>query len=86
MRPDDASGQVAEQRSWLNRLEQGELEVDGGKREWSNQIELIEPNQQHGVSSTKIRKAAAESNWQAVKSLCPEVIASWIRDQELYKD
>ncbi|KAF1820261.1 Nucleotidylyl transferase [Dissoconium aciculare CBS 342.82] len=86
MRPDDASDQVAEQRSWLNRLEQGQMEVDGGKREWSNQIELVEPNQQQGVSSTKIRKAAAEGNWQTVKGLCPEVIASWIRDQELYKD
>jgi nicotinamide-nucleotide adenylyltransferase len=86
MRPDDATGQESEQRSWLQSLENGEMEADGGKREWAKQIELAEPNQQQGVSSTKIRKAVAGDDWDKVKSLCPEVIADWIRDQELYKE
>lgn len=86
MRPDDATGQMPEQRSWLQSLENGKMEADGGKREWANQIELVEPNQQQGVSSTKIRKAAAEDDWDKVKSLCPEVVADWIRDQGLYKE
>jgi nicotinamide-nucleotide adenylyltransferase len=86
MRPDDATGQESEQRLWLTSLENGEMEADGGKREWANQIELVEPNQQQGVSSTKIRRAAAEDDWDKVRSLCPEVVADWIRDQGLYKE
>lgn len=86
LRPDNSYGSEAEQRAWAKRLEDGELESAGGKKEWAGQVELAEPNKQQGVSSTSVRKAAAAADSDTVRSLCSPGVAAWIEDQKLYTD
>ncbi|KAF2759687.1 hypothetical protein EJ05DRAFT_306722 [Pseudovirgaria hyperparasitica] len=86
MRPSIASdkssanfGTLDEQRGYLRQLRDGDLEDQGLKKEWANQIDMIEsPNgEAEGVSSTRIREAIAEQNWQEVQTLCTPSVAAW---------
>lgn len=86
LRPDDAYGSEAEQRAFVQRLADGELEGEGGKREWAKQVELVEPTAQAGVSSTVIRKAAKAGEWDVVRELCTEGVAEWVREEGLYDE
>lgn len=86
LRPDDEYGSVDEQKAFLKKIEDGELEKDGGKREWAKQIELIPPNTETGVSSTKIRHAAKREDWDGLARLTMPTVAAWIRGQRLYED
>lgn len=86
LRPDDDYGSVEEQKAFASRLENGEMEKDGGKREWAKQVELVPPNPKAGVSSTKIRKAAKSRDWETVKRLCTPGVAEWLLQQGLYED
>lgn len=85
LRPDDAYGSEDEQRAFVTRLAEGELEGEGGKREWARQVELVEATPQAGVSSTVIRKAAKEGEWDVVGELCTPSVAEWVREEGLYE-
>lgn len=85
LRPEDSSGDEADQRAWLKRLEDGGLESEGGKRAWASQIELVKPNKQLGVSSTRIRKAATAGQWDIVGNLCSDSVAEWVKECGLYR-
>jgi nicotinamide-nucleotide adenylyltransferase len=39
-----------------------------------------------GISSTRVRRAAGEGEWELVRELCSEGVAEWVRDQGLYKE
>jgi nicotinamide-nucleotide adenylyltransferase len=84
LRPDEKYGDVDEQRAYLKNLEDGGLESEGGKREWAKLVELVEPNEEAGVSSTKIRNAASAGEWEVVEGLCTEGVAEWVRSEGLY--
>ncbi|OQO05315.1 hypothetical protein B0A48_09083 [Cryoendolithus antarcticus] len=84
LRPDPQFGSVADQRAWLARLGDGELEAEGGKREWAKQVEVVQANERAEVSSTKIRKAAKAGEWEIVKGLCTEGVARWVESAGLY--
>lgn len=43
LRPDDEYGSVDDQKAFIKRLEDGEMEKDGAKREWAKQIEPVPP-------------------------------------------
>ncbi|CAK4034797.1 Hypothetical predicted protein [Lecanosticta acicola] len=86
LRPDDDHGSVDEQRSFHKRLEDGEMEKDGAKKEWANQVELVSPNPKAGVSSTKIRRAAKSGDWETVKELCTPSVAEWVQNHRLYEE
>ena len=86
LRPDDAYGSEAEQRAFVQRLADGEMESEGGKREWAERVELVEATPQAGVSSTVIRKAAKAGEWDVVGELCTESVAEWVRDERLYEE
>ncbi|KAK6440936.1 hypothetical protein LTR95_002830 [Oleoguttula sp. CCFEE 5521] len=86
LRPDPQFGSVAEQRAWLARLGEGELEAEGGKREWTQQVEVVEANEKAEVSSTKIRKAAKAGEWDVVRGLCTEGVAKWVESEGLYDE
>jgi nicotinamide-nucleotide adenylyltransferase len=86
LRPDEKYGTVEEQLAFLKNLENGGLESEGGKREWAKQVECVAPNEEGGVSSTKIRDAAKEGKWEVVDGLCTEGVAGWIRSEALYED
>ncbi|GAB7365249.1 hypothetical protein MBLNU230_g6333t1 [Neophaeotheca triangularis] len=84
LRPDDDFGNEAEQRAFVKRLEDGEMEADGGKRGWAKQVELVPPGK--NISSTKVRKAAKMGDWEEVEALCTPGVAHWVRSQHLYED
>lgn len=86
LRPDDDYGTVDEQKSFVEKLESGEMEQEGGKREWAKQVELVPPNAKAGVSSTKIRKAANSGDWATVKELCTTGVAEWVQMEKLYDE
>lgn len=86
LRPDDAYGSEEEQRAFLRRLAGGEMEAEGGRREWADLVELVEATPQVGVSSTAIRKAAKQGDWSVVGELCTEGVAAWVREEGLYDE
>lgn len=86
MRPDDGYGTVEDQKAFVKKLEDGEMEKDGAKREWARQVELVEPNPKAGVSSTKVRRAAKKWEWEMVRELCTEGVAEWVRSEGLYEE
>lgn len=85
LRPDDAYGSEEQQRAFVRRLADGEMEGEGGKREWAGQVELVEATPQAGVSSTVIRRAAKEGDWGVVGELCTPSVAEWVREEGLYE-
>lgn len=86
LRPDDEYGSIEEQRAFVERLGKGEMEKDGGKPEWAEQVELVPPNAKVGVSSTKVRKAAKRSDWTEVAELCTPGVSEYVRSEKLYED
>ncbi|KAM0715556.1 hypothetical protein Q7P37_009054 [Cladosporium fusiforme] len=86
LRPDDAYGSEDEQRAFLRRLADGEMEGEGGQREWAELVELVEATPRAGVSSTVIRRAAKQGDWAVVEDLCTEGVAAWVREEKLYEE
>lgn len=86
LRPDDAYGSEEEQRAFVRKLADGEMEAEGGKREWAGQVELVEPTPKAGVSSTVVRKAAKAGEWGTVGELCTPGVAEWVREEGLYEE
>ncbi|KAL1302836.1 hypothetical protein AAFC00_003169 [Neodothiora populina] len=86
LRPSDEFGTVEEQRAFIARLADGEMEVDGGKREWAKQIDITEAPEGAGVSSTKVRKAAKAGDWDEVNQLCTDSVAEAVREEAVYAE
>lgn len=86
LRPDDEYGNVEEQRAFANMIGNGEMEKDGAKKEWAEQVELAPPNPKSGVSSTKIRKAAKAQDWETLSQLTTPSIMEWVRSEKLYAE
>lgn len=86
MRPDDDYGDSDYQKNFLNGIEGGKLEAEGAKREWVKQIDLVEPNPEGGVSSTKIRKAAKRGDWEELSQLTTPNVTAWVRSEGLYAE
>ena len=75
------------QAELLERLRRGEMEDLGADRAWAEQIEMVEgENEGVGVSSTKIREAARNGDWDLVERMCTPSVGAWVRDMGLYKD
>ena len=86
LRPDDDYGSIEDQKAFLRKLEDGEMEKDGGKKEWAKQVELVPPNPKAGVSSTRIRKAAKRRDWDEINQLCTPSVAQWVESEKLYEE
>lgn len=86
LRPDDDYGSVDDQKAFVAKLENGEMEKDGGKPEWAKQVQLVPPNPRAGVSSTKIRRAAKNQDWKTVNELCTPGVAEWVNSEKLYEE
>jgi nicotinamide-nucleotide adenylyltransferase len=95
LRPDSSSDNAVsgdtedEQRAYIEGLSKGSLEDEGLKREWADQIGILEGGdiaKAAGISSTVIRKAAKKADWSNVEKMCTPGVAAWIQDQRLYED
>ncbi|KIW52628.1 hypothetical protein PV05_08258 [Exophiala xenobiotica] len=76
------------QLAYLRGLGNGNLEAEGMKREWAERVELVvdETGETEGVSSTKIRNAVKEGNWEEVDGLVGRGVGEWVRTRGLYKE
>lgn len=86
LRPDEEYGSVDEQRAFVQRFEDGDMEKDGGRREWAKQVDLVPPNPKAGVSSTRIRKAAKREDWDELGQLCTDGVSELVRREGLYAE
>ena len=84
LRPDDDYGDLNSQKAFFKQIENGQMDKDGAKREWAKQIDVVPPNPEVGVSSTKIRKAAKREDWDELSQLTTAGIAAWVKDERLY--
>lgn len=85
LRPEESEkGSIEAQKAFVKGLENGDMEADGGKREWAKQVELVDPAPEAGVSSTKIREAAKKGDWETVGRLCTPGVAEWVQREGLY--
>jgi nicotinamide-nucleotide adenylyltransferase len=88
--PSDASsnefGTVEEQNKYLQGLRDGSEEKSGFESAWGENIDMAQAEEGVGVSSTRVRNAAKEANWQLVSELCTEGVAAWLKDQSLYSE
>ena len=79
-------GTVEEQQKYVNNLRDGTREKDGFLPQWGNNIDMVEANEGVGISSTRVRNAAKEGDWNVVNELCTEGVAAWLKDQALYSE
>jgi len=88
--PSDASssefGTVEEQQRYLQRLKDGEEEKAGFLPAWGRNIDMVQAEESVGISSTRVRKAAKDGNWDDIGELCTEGVAAWLKDQTLYSE
>ncbi|KAL4775515.1 hypothetical protein BDW60DRAFT_178241 [Aspergillus nidulans var. acristatus] len=86
VRPDDGWGSKAEQEAYLADLAQGGRESEGAKREWAQQIRLVEGRKvEQAVSSTKAREAA-QANPQDLDWLVPGKVRDFILSEQPYQE
>ncbi|PVI07886.1 Nucleotidylyl transferase [Periconia macrospinosa] len=79
-------GTLEAQRDYVMALRQGRKETEGFKSEWGYRVELVEDVEGVGISSTRVRKAAKNQEWDVVRSLCTETVSDWLQDQGLYSE
>ncbi|EEH18523.1 hypothetical protein PABG_07583 [Paracoccidioides brasiliensis Pb03] len=86
-RQDDDWGGQEDQELFLRNLAQGARELEGGKREWADRIELSEGKKpgEKAVSSTKARNAAINKDINALKKLVTPNVCEWVLSQKLYE-
>lgn len=86
LRPSEEYGTVESQKAFIAQLANGDMEADGGKKEWAKQIDTVELGEEaDGVSSTRVRKAAKASDWEEVRKLCTEGVATAVREESVYE-
>jgi nicotinamide-nucleotide adenylyltransferase len=74
------------QMKYLEDIREGSLEKEGMKREWADRVDLVvdEGGEAEGVSSTKVRDAVREGNWDQVGELVGPGVGVWIKERGLY--
>lgn len=92
-RPADANdassnefGSIEEQNKYIEDLRNGRREHEGFESAWGDNIDMTQADEGVGISSTRIRNAAKDNDWNQVGELCTEGVAAWIRDQTLYSE
>lgn len=87
-RTGDAWGGREEQDGFMTKLQRGQMEDKGGKREWAERIQLVEGRKEGEeiVSSTKVREASTKRDEVVLMRLVTEGVGKWILDEKLYVD
>ncbi|KAI0136976.1 cytidylyltransferase family protein [Xylariales sp. AK1849] len=88
MRTNADWGDSEEQIGYLEGLRRGQLEEAGGKKEWANKVEMVEGTQvgEEVISSTKVRDAVRNEDWESLRKLVAKGVTDWIRDEGLYRE
>ncbi|KAI0202575.1 hypothetical protein F4808DRAFT_420641 [Astrocystis sublimbata] len=86
MRTDDSWGDAVAQMKYLEELRGGKLEDVGGRKEWVDRIEMVQGRKgdEAIISSTKVRDAVRDEDWEALGGLVGQDVVGWIRENGLY--
>ena len=82
-------GGVEGQRGFVEKIERGEREDEGVKREWGGRIELVESTSREegeGVSSTNAREAVKTGDGERLRRMCVESVAEYVEMMGLYRE
>ncbi|KAI5257150.1 Nucleotidylyl transferase [Aureobasidium subglaciale] len=85
LRPSDEYGTVESQEGFFDRLARGDMKTDGAKQEWASQIEVVRAEEGVGVSSTRVRKAAKQRDWNEVQQLCTQGVGKAVAENTIYE-
>lgn len=83
-------GERAKQDEWIKRLGAGEggkkgfLEEKGGRKEWTQRMEIVQPREGEIVSSSRVREEAKKNG--ELGGLVTESIFEYIEDEKLYRE
>lgn len=83
-------GEREKQDEWIKGLGAGEggkngfLEENGGRKEWAERMEIVEPPGGEIVSSSRVRKEAKKNG--NLGGLVTESIFEYIEDEKLYRE
>lgn len=87
MRTDADWGGREEQMGYVEKIVHGdELEKIGGRREWAQRVEMVEAMEGKDglvLSSTEAREAIKSKDWEKLRMLVPEGVASLIEQGEV---
>jgi nicotinamide-nucleotide adenylyltransferase len=78
-------GTVEDQERYLQNIKEGKLEKEGFEARWRGNIDMVEGTGM-GISSTRVRKAAKDKQWDEVGRLCTEGVAAWLTEEGLYEE
>lgn len=81
-------GTAADQVAYLEGLRGGELEARGGRAEWADKVDMVQARQEgeEAISSTKVREAVGNQNWERLRMLVSDGVAEWVRQAGLYTE
>lgn len=79
-------GTVEDQEKYLQGLRDGKLEEEGLKRAWAHRVDMVPAAEGVGVSSTRVRRASKEKDWELVRRLCTPGVAAWVESEWLYAE
>jgi nicotinamide-nucleotide adenylyltransferase len=74
----DGFGTAEQQVQYVIALKEGSLENEGFQANWAGQLDLVSATEGVGISSTRVRKAVEEDEWDIVENLCTEGVAAWL--------
>ncbi|KAF2261459.1 Nucleotidylyl transferase [Lojkania enalia] len=77
-------GTVEEQEKYLQMLRDGEFEEAGFERAWADCIDMVKGEEGLGISSTRVRTAAKEGDWEVLGQLCTERVAACVEAMGCY--
>ncbi|KAL8770309.1 MAG: hypothetical protein Q9209_003945 [Squamulea sp. 1 TL-2023] len=83
MEDGDKYGTVEEQDRVREGLKRGEREVEGGKKEWAERIEMVE-GEGEAVSSTRVREGVGKADWGLVERLVGKGVREYIQEERFY--
>lgn len=85
-RTDADWGTLEEQDTYLKDLANGKREGEGGKREWAENIVLVEGKKagEEVISSTKVREAVKKGDMSALGDLVTDRVRDWVLQEKLY--
>ncbi|KAL9027427.1 MAG: hypothetical protein Q9196_004046 [Gyalolechia fulgens] len=81
---DDKWGSKEQQDQYWEALARGDREIEGGRKEWAERIEMVE-GEGDPVSSTRVRESAGKGEWENVEKLVSHSVRRWIESEGLYR-
>ena len=79
----DKYGTVEDQERVREALADGQRELEGGKKEWAERIEMVE-GEGETVSSTRVRKGVIDGDWALVERLVGKGVREYVHKERLY--